>query len=78
MRCMAGASRELALRKSCSILDLYGDSRDRINAVHEVHGGVSRELAHIKAAPVLNLYGDSRDRMNAVHEVHGEQFCNHS
>ena len=30
---------ELAHGKSCSVLDLYGDSGDRMNAVHEVHGG---------------------------------------
>lgn len=31
---------ELAHIKATPVLDLYGDSRDRMNAVHEVHGGL--------------------------------------
>lgn len=40
LRAMQGRNwidfRELAHRKSYTILDLYGDSRDRMNEVHEV------------------------------------------
>ena len=33
-----GASRELAHIKAAPVLDLYGESRDRMNVVHKLHG----------------------------------------